>query len=83
VAILGAKNWSDYKLKLILQKAPSTVWLSLDNDTAGNDAMKALYAKLRRYFNVKLIELPPGNDPFDLIPESLAEIYQAVWSGIR
>lgn len=80
LAILGCQNWSDSKLNLLLQKAPTTVWLSMDNDTAGQKAQVELYHKLSKWFNVKSITLPMGIDPFELAHELLLEVYNTVWS---
>jgi DNA primase len=89
LALLGCQNWSDFKLKLILSRCPSTVWLSFDNDAdkemkggvnAGQKAQREIYSQLKRYVDTQTISLPPGNDPFDLVPELLQEIYNAVWT---
>jgi len=79
VSILGAMNWSENKLKLLLEKNPSTVWLSMDGDGAGQKAQQELYNKLSRYFDVQLIQLPTGVDPFDLTQELIEQVRDSVW----
>lgn len=69
LCIFGVSNWSNYKLKLVLQKAPSSVWICMDGDERGQEAQNSLKNKLKNYIDVQDIQLPPGCDPFDLIPE--------------
>lgn len=80
LCLFGTQSWSDRKLALLLEKAPSSVWLCFDNDKAGQDAQNKLYHRLSRFFDVQVIELPEGNDPFDLDPSLLETIKDAVWA---
>lgn len=83
VAIFGVENWSDSKLRLLLEKSPTTVWLSMDADQAGQNAQRKLYNQLRRFFDVQVIQMPQGVDPFELAPELLAEVYKQIWKHYR
>lgn len=79
LCLFGTQSWTDRKLKLLLEKNPSTLWLCMDNDQAGNDAQVKLYHKLSRFFEVLTIELPQGNDPFSLDESLLIQIRDTVW----
>jgi hypothetical protein len=80
LCIFGVSNWSTYKLRLLLQKAPSTTWLCMDGDDRGQEAQRMLKARLRHYGDVQDIQLPPGCDPFDLIPELTLQLRDQIWA---
>lgn len=80
LCLFGVSSWSVRKLALLLEKNPSSIWLCMDGDEAGRSAQIKLAGQLKRYFDVQTIELPDGNDPFDLAPELLTMIKETVWS---
>ena len=80
LCIFGVSNWSNHKLKLLLQRAPSTIWLCMDSDDRGQEAQRTLKRKLKTYGDVQDIQLPEGCDPFDLIPELTIQLRDQIWS---
>ena len=80
LCMFGVSSWSTKKLALLLEKNPSSITLCLDGDAAGSQAQAKLQNILKRYFDVQTVQLPDGNDPFDLAPELLAEIRDLVWN---
>lgn len=79
LCLFGTQSWTDRKLALLLQKNPSTLWLCMDNDQAGQDAQTKLYHKLSRFFDTQVITLPQGLDPDALEESLLVQIKDAVW----
>jgi DNA primase len=80
LCIFGVGNWSQYKLRLLLQKAPSTIWLCMDGDERGQEAQKMLKNKLKLYGDIQDIKLAEGCDPFDLIPELTLHLRDQIWN---
>jgi DNA primase len=80
VGLMGSQNWSDYKLKLLLSTCPSTVWLSMDGDAAGQTAQKEYFNLLKKYVDVQVINIPNGVDPFELEQSLIEDIKNGIWA---
>jgi DNA primase len=64
-----------------LARLAQTVLLALDADTAGQEAMlKASRLALRRKLELRVVELPAGTDPAELVQQGGAEAIEAAVS---
>jgi len=73
VAILGG-NVGDGHVRLLSKKAPKSIVLMFDGDTAGYNFTEKAAITLKRLFDVKKCLLPIGRDPKDLDEETLKKI---------
>jgi DNA primase len=68
----------------LLQRLSEKAVLALDCDRAGINAMKkSAELMLARGMDVKVVELPEGNDPADLIQADLAEFKKLVGKSVH
>lgn len=68
----------------LLQRLSEKVVLALDSDRAGIAAMKkSAELMLNRGMDVKVVELPEGNDPADLIQSDLASFKSLVGKSVH
>ena len=73
VATFGA-NLTKEQERLLIKKT-DTIWLSYDNDKAGNKATIKAIDKLKYKANLTKVMLPNNTDPCDLEDKELKEIY--------
>lgn len=66
MAILGIRNWSSTKKTLLLGKGCKKVVVAFDGDPAGRSARDDIVADLDELFDVHVLDLPDGQDPYDL-----------------
>ncbi|MFT5831703.1 MAG: DNA primase [Candidatus Paceibacteria bacterium] len=68
----------------LLQRLSEKVVLALDSDRAGIAAMKkSAELMLTRGMDVKVVEMPEGNDPADMIKADLAEFKKLVGKSVH
>ena len=68
----------------LLQRLSEKVVLALDSDRAGIAAMKkSAELMLARGMDVKVVELPEGNDPADLIQSNVTEFKKLVGKSVH
>ena len=68
----------------LLQRLSNRVVLALDADRAGIEAIKkASHLMLGRGMDVKVIRMPDGKDPADIIAEDPAQFKKLVGSGVH
>lgn len=78
VVALSGTALTDYQIEHILKRYTDTIYLALDGDAAGIKSMdKTFHALVRRClsvgFTVKLVSLPAGSDPADIIAKDQSE----------
>ena len=59
----------------LLIKKTDEIWLSYDNDDAGNKATQKAYNMLQYKANIKQLILPKGTDPCDINDDALLLAY--------
>lgn len=79
LCIMGVQNWSNYKRDLLLNSTVKNIYICMDGDEAGTQAVHSLYygtdryTSLQKYFDkVDIIKLPKDVDPGSLAPSQLA-----------
>lgn len=73
VATFGA-NLTKEQENLLIKKTDS-IWLSYDNDSAGNRATNEVIDRMKYKTNIKVIKLPINKDPEDVNDVRLKELY--------
>jgi DNA primase len=82
VAIMGTALTPEQMAEL--GRAASTVYLALDADSAGQEAMlRAARTAKERKLELLVVDMPEGSDPADLIAERGAESFQELIAGAR
>lgn len=78
LAILGSKNWSNFKRDLVFSLNPDYIVLAFDNDEAGQLASSSVYDSIKDYQNIVKLKFKPGQDPGDLTLEEIRRYYNKV-----
>src|SRR4051812_505783 len=82
VAIMGTALTQEQMTEL--RRAADTVYLALDADSAGQEAMlRAARAAKEKDLELLVVDMPEGSDPADLIAERGAESFQELIAGAR
>src|SRR3954451_17176695 len=82
VAIMGTALTQEQMAGLA--QAAHTVYLALDADSAGQEAMlRAARTAKERKLELLVVDMPEGSDPADLIAERGAEAFQDLLTGAR
>src|SRR4051812_46937063 len=82
VAIMGTALTQEQMTEL--RRAADTVYLALDADSAGQEAMlRAARTAKERKLELLVVDMPEGSDPADLIAERGAESFQELIAGAR
>ena len=78
VAIMGTAVTPDQLVRL--RQAASTIYFALDADAAGQEAMARAARNADGEFELRVVQLPEGTDPADLVqragPEAFVELLQ-------
>jgi DNA primase len=78
VAIMGTAVTPDQLVRL--RQAASTIYFALDADAAGQEAMARAAKNADGEFELRVVQLPEGTDPADLVqragPEAFVELLQ-------
>src|SRR4051812_28193470 len=82
VAIMGTALTQEQMAEL--GRAASTVYLALDADSAGQEAMlRAARAAKEKDLELLVVDMPEGADPADLVAERGPEAFQELLAGAR
>jgi DNA primase len=82
VAIMGTALTQEQMVEL--RRAAGTVYLALDADRAGQEAMlRAARMAKERDLELLVVDMPEGSDPADLIGERGPEAFQELLAGAR
>jgi DNA primase len=82
VAIMGTALTPEQMAEL--GRAASTVYLALDADSAGQEAMlRAARTAKERKLDLLVVDMPEGSDPADLIAERGSDAFHELLAGAR
>ena len=76
VAIMGTAVTPDQLVRL--RQAAATIYFALDADAAGQDAMARAARGADGTFELRVVPLPAGTDPADLVQRAGAEAFSAL-----
>jgi len=81
VVAIGACVLTDAHVDLLNKLDVKDIYICLDNDDGGNQGVELAIERLTEYknFNIKIIELPPNQDPDSFVRESGIDAFKALF----
>ena len=78
IAILGANNWSKYRIELLQEAEPEKIFILFDNDKPGIVAARKIHSSIKMFMPTKILKLPsmeknggikldPANMPIEIV----------------